>query len=170
MKLLFVIDMQEVTVGENHAKMFHYEENLMARVNARIEEYPPEHVIYIRNLMKKNLINKLAPVQVYDGTHEAELADGLRVVSEHIFKKYQGDAFTNNELERFVAEQAPKEIEMVGVDGGGCVGLTAIGAASRGYQVSVNQNCVGTIMTKQEKKLRRKMERMGIKYLSFRKL
>ena len=33
MRMLFVIDMQEITVGENHAAMFSYDMTLIKRVN-----------------------------------------------------------------------------------------------------------------------------------------
>lgn len=55
------------------------------------------------------------------------------------------------EKPNFVKEQSPEEIEIIGVDGGGCVALTALGAASNGYSVLVNQNCVGTILTRKKK-------------------
>lgn len=167
MKLLFVMDMQEITVGNNHANIFSYDDTLLQRVNERIAEFNPENVIYIRNLMKKNFINKLAPVQVYDGTREANLAEGLKVVSGHIFDKYKGDAFSNHELLQYVNELSPEEIEVVGVDGGGCVAHTAIGAAAKGYKVSINEKCVGTVMIKQQQKLRKKMLRMGIALRSY---
>lgn len=162
MKLLLVMDMQEITVGNNHADIFAYHQNLLQRVNERIAEFPPDNVIYIRNLMKRNWLNRLAPVQVYDETPEAELATGLKVVSEHIFDKYEGNAFSNHELLQYINALSPEEIEVIGVDGGGCVANTAIGAAAKGYKVSVNEKCVGTVMIKREQKLRKKMLRMGI--------
>ena len=53
-KALFVIDMQEATVGENHAPMFHYDENIVSSVNGIIESTDADCIIYIRNLMKNN--------------------------------------------------------------------------------------------------------------------
>ena len=163
MRLLLVMDMQEITVGDQHAAMFSYDEQLLSRVNDRIMEYEPENVVYIRNLMKRTFMNKLAPVQVYEGTKEAELAEKLKVVSDHIFDKYKGNAFTNQEVVDFVKAKSPEEIEIVGVDGGGCVALTAIGAAEKGYRVSINESCVGTIMEKQKSKLHGKMEQLGVR-------
>lgn len=162
MKLLFVIDMQEATVGERHAPMFAYDEGLLDRINDRIVDYAPDDVVYIRNLMKKNLINRFAPVQVYDGTKEAELAKNLKVVSGHIYDKFTGNAFSNPELVSFVKEKNADEVELVGVDGGGCVALTAIGAVKEGLRVFVNEACVGTIMKKQRDKLEKKMTEMGV--------
>ncbi len=70
-KALLVIDMQEACVGKNHAEFFKYDSNIINKVNEEIKAN--ENVIYIRNLMKKNLINKLAPVQIFDGDKGAEL-------------------------------------------------------------------------------------------------
>lgn len=165
MKLLLVMDMQNITVGNNHAEMFSYDNNLLNCVNERICEYEPDYVVYIRNLMKRTLINRLAPVQVYDGMEEGELAKGLKKVSAHIFDKYQGDAFSNRQLADFVKQKNPEQIEVIGVDGGGCVADTAIGAAKRGYKVTINKKCVGTMMKKREDKLIRKMEKMGIHFM-----
>ena len=64
-KALLVIDMQNVCVGEKHATYFKYDnENLIQAVNKVIDENRDNPVIYIKNIMKKNLINKLAPFQV----------------------------------------------------------------------------------------------------------
>ena len=49
-KALLVIDMQEFSVGENHAKVFRYEQALIDKVNQVIEAYQGEFVIYIRNI------------------------------------------------------------------------------------------------------------------------
>lgn len=133
-KALLVIDMQEVTIGINHAKMFNYSEDLLTRVNEAIENTDAKVVVYIRNLMKNNLINKIAPVKCFDGTKKAEFVVGLKLVSKFVFVKYEGNAFSNTELVGFLKEEGITEIEVIGVDGGGCVSLTALGAIDNGYR------------------------------------
>ena len=64
-KALLVIDMQEACVGKNHAEFFKYDSDIIAKVNEEIKAN--ENIVYIRNLMKNNFINKLAPVQIFDG-------------------------------------------------------------------------------------------------------
>lgn len=145
MKALLVIDMQNGCVGENHADFFQYDNELiMKNVNEAISHNQDSVIIYIRNLMKKNFINKFAPVQILDGTPEAKLAEELDVVSDHIFDKYTGDAFSNEKLAAFLKEQNITEVEVIGVDGGGCVALTALGAIKNGYKVIVNTKAIGT--------------------------
>ena len=92
-KVLLVVDMQEVCIGENHAKIFQYEEDLIDRVNEVIGCNENNMVIYIRNVMKRNVINKFAPFKAYAGSKEIELVRGLRIVSDLCFDKYEGDAF-----------------------------------------------------------------------------
>ena len=56
-------------------------------------------VIYIKNVMKKNLINKFAPFHAYEGTEDVDFAKELHIVSDNIFIKYKGNAFTNSGLD-----------------------------------------------------------------------
>ncbi|MDC7289154.1 cysteine hydrolase [Blautia schinkii] len=160
-KALFVIDMQEICVGKNHADFFNYEENLVEKVNNVIDKNKEEvFVVYIRNVMKKNLINKLAPFHAYDGSPEAALAENLHKVSDLVFDKYTGDAFTNERLKDFLKTNNITCIEIVGVDGGGCVSATALGAIENGYTVILNTAAIGTTDNKKFQKKRDKYFQM----------
>ncbi len=160
-KALLVIDMQEVTVGKNHAKTFNYSIDFLDKVNTAIGNTDADIVIYIRNLMKNNLINKLAPVKCFGGTKEAELVAGLKMVSNHVFEKYEGNAFSNTELISFLKKENITEIEVVGVDGGGCVALTALGALECGFKVTLNTSYIGTVFEKQRDKYYQKLQEKG---------
>lgn len=165
-RALFIIDMQNICVGSNHHKMFNYENaKLIQNINQLISEYKTENVYYIKNIMKNTLINKIAPFKAFDGTPETELVDGLRIVSDHIYKKYAGDAFSNTSLLQKIKESDITEIEIVGIDGGGCVSRTALGAVKAGYKVIINANCIGTIMIKREQKYHNKLQKMGAEYI-----
>ena len=160
-KALLVIDMQEVTVGKNHAKTFNYSIDFLDKVNTAIGDTDADVVIYIRNLMKNNLINKLAPVKCFEGTKEAEFVAGLKMVSNHVFDKYEGNAFSNTELISFLKKENITEIEVVGVDGGGCVALTALGALECGFKVTLNTSYIGTVFEKQRDKYYQKLQEKG---------
>ena len=69
-KALLVVDMQEVCMGNNHAECFQYPDSLLPTVNQMIDENNDNIIVYIRNLMKKNVINKFAPFQAYDGSKD----------------------------------------------------------------------------------------------------
>ncbi|MGL5352697.1 MAG: cysteine hydrolase family protein [Clostridium sp.] len=161
-KALMVVDMQNVCVGENHAKFFKYNrKELISSVNNRIAEYENNNVIYIINIMKDNFINKLAPFKCFEGSEEAKIAKSVDVVSNNIFKKYVGNSFANKELDIYLKKNNIAELEIVGVDGGGCVASTALGAIEKGYKVTLNKACIGTMFIKNAKKLNRKLENQG---------
>lgn len=164
-KTLLVVDMQEVCVGKHHAECFQYPDTLLPAVNQIIDENKENLVIYIRNIMKKNTINKFAPFQAYEGSKEVELVEGLHLVSDHIFDKYTGDAFSNKELEEFLKKHNVEQIEIIGVDGGGCVPLTAFGAVKNRYKVVVNTKGIGTMFTKKHDSFFRKLEKKGVTIL-----
>ncbi len=156
-KAILVIDMQNVCVGEDHADFFNYDNELVDKVNEIIEANKEGKIVYIRNIMKNNLINKFAPFKAYDGTTEIELVSSLNVVSDTIFDKYVGDAFSNEQLDRFLKENNIDTIEVIGVDGGGCVALTALGAIKKGYKVVINTYGIGTMFEKNKSKYYKKL-------------
>lgn len=163
MKALLVIDMQEVTVGKDRAKMFDYEPDIISKVNDVIGQN--DFVVYIRNLMKNNFINRFVPVKCFDGTREAELAEGLKIVSDNRFDKYAGDAFSNEKLGEFLKENGVRTVELVGVDGGGCVSLTAIGALNAGYKVVMNTAAIGTVFKSKQKTYYNSLRKMGAEFI-----
>ena len=59
-----------------------------------------------------------------------------------------GKAFSNPKLNDFLKEHLIECVEVVGVDGGGCVALTALGAIKEGYSVIVNETAIGTMFLK----------------------
>ena len=148
-------------MGVNHGKMFDYPSDLLEKINGVINSTNADMVVYIRNLMKNNLLNKFAPVKCFDGTKEAELVEGLSVVSGNIFDKYEGNAFSNAKLDSFLKANNVNEIEIIGVDGGGCVALTALGAVDAGYKVTLNTMGIGTVFEKQKNKYFEKLKKMG---------
>ena len=162
-KALLVIDMQNICVGKNHAKIFNYDKDkLIKDINKKISSYDKNNVIYICNIMKKNFINLFAPFKAYEGSEEVKLVDALYVVNDLIIKKYSGNAFSNPELNKILKDKNIDELELVGVDGGGCVALTALGALKLGYKVTIPKSLVGTTFTKQADKYNIKLTKMGV--------
>lgn len=165
-KILLVIDMQNEFVGVNRSPFHKYDTiKLISAVNDCIRQYDSHDIIYITQIMKRNLINSLAPFKVFDGTENAELAKEIEVVSDQIFKKYKGDAFSNEALDRKLKELGANEVEVVGIDGGGCVALTALGAIRHGYRVTMNTKAIGTLLVKRADRLNRKLKAMGAEFI-----
>ena len=145
-KALLVIDMQNVCVGEKHAAYFKYDNDVLIKeVNKVIDANKNNLVIYIKNVMKKNIFNKLAPFQAYEGTEE--------------------NAFTNLELNEFLKEHNVESLEIVGVDGGGCVALTALGAKKYGYRVIINEKAIGTMFERNKNKYFNKLKEIGAEFV-----
>lgn len=166
MKALLVIDMQNVCVGKKHADCFKYDnERLLMEVNRVIDSASGDIVVYIKNIMKPGFINKFAPFQAYEGTEEVELVEGLHKVSDYVFEKYAGDAFSNEELDAFLKGKNVDEIGLVGVDGGGCVPLTAFGAIKRGYRVTIYRKAVGTSFEKKKEKFFQRLSGQGARFV-----
>ena len=164
-KALLVIDMQEICIGKDHADYFKYDDSLLTAVNQVIDSSQDKIIIYIRNVMKKNLINKFAPFHAYEGSREAELAEGLHIVSENVFDKFVGDAFSNKKLDEFLKSHEVDEIEVVGVDGGACVAMTALGALKNGYRVTVNTKAIGTMFEKKKASYFEKIKKLGGEFI-----
>ncbi|RXE58224.1 cysteine hydrolase family protein [Acetivibrio mesophilus] len=165
-KAVLVMDMQNICVGDSHAKFFKYNnKELIAAVNKVIKDNEGNSIIYILTIMKDNLINRLAPFKAFEGTENAELANNIEVVSNYFFKKHKGDAFTNPKLKEKLDELNVDEIEIVGVDGGGCVALTALGAIKAGYKVTINTPAVGTMFHRRASKYNEKLKKLGAKFI-----
>lgn len=165
-KALLVIDMQNVCVGEKHAKFFKYNnETLIQEVNKVIDANENGLVVYIKNVMQKNLLNKFAPFQAYEGTEDVEFVHNLHIISNNVFTKYKGNAFTNSALNEFLKKHNIEYVEVIGVDGGGCVALTALGAIKEGYKVIVNEAAVGTMFDKNRDKYYKKLKEAGANFI-----
>ena len=164
-KALLVIDMQEICIGKNHADYFKYDDSLLSAVNQVIDSSQDKIIVYIRNVMKNNLINKFAPFHAYEGSKEIELAEGLHIVSENVFDKFVGDAFSNKKLDEFLKSNEVDEIEVIGVDGGACVAMTALGALKNGYKVTVNTKAIGTMFEKKKASYFEKIKKLGAEFM-----
>ncbi len=102
---------------------------------------------------------------MYEGTPESELVEGLHVVSDHVFVKYVGDVLSNPELRVFLKQNGVESVEIVGVDGGGCVALTALGAIENGYHVVVNERAIGTTFERSKAKYFKKLRKLGAEFI-----
>ena len=53
----------------------------------------------------------------------------------------------------------------IGVDGGGCVSLTALGVIDSGYKVTLNTACIGTVFEKQRDKYYKRLREKGATFI-----
>ncbi|AIY81329.1 cysteine hydrolase [Clostridium botulinum] len=164
-KALLVIDMQNFCVGKNQAALFKYKNlELIKNVNMIISEYEPQNVYYIVNIMEDNLSNKCAPFKAFAGSYEADIVSDLSVVNNKIFKKYESNAFSNKKLIEELMNSNIIEVEIVGVDGGGCVALTAFAALELGFKVIMNTRGIGTTFNDKADKYNKQLKEQGVQF------
>lgn len=162
MKALLVIDMQEVFVGKDRLKRFRYDNDIISKVNSVIEQN--DFVVYIRMLFKNNFINRHSLVKCLDGTPEAELAEGLKIVSENRFDKYAPNAFYNTELCGFLKKNGCNTVELVGVDVRD-VAFTALGALNMGFKATLNTSAIGTMYKSSQRYFYNMLRKMGAEFI-----
>lgn len=168
-KALLVIDLQEDYVGEKrNKKIFKYNsQELLEKINLKINESKEEGmVIYISNIFNNTLFNRVIFRYGIENTNGSKLVQGLNIISDVTFNKSKGNAFTNPSLVSFLKGNDVGELELVGVDGGGCVGLTAKGGAKLGFKINIINNCVGTAFTKRAEKLNKVLREIGVNFIN----
>ena len=166
MKALLVVDMQNVFLGKGHSPYFKYKDNeLLTSANKVIDDNSENLTIYIRNLTKKNIASIFMPFRAYSNTKRADLVQGLNIVSDYKFDKYEGDAFSNEDFKDFLTSHNVDTVEIIGIDGGGCVSFTALGAIKNGFKVIMNTSAIGTMLIKNELKLFKKLKNLGAEFI-----
>lgn len=167
-KALIVLDMQEDYVGEKRNQdMYSYDDTkaLIKVINAKIDLYDPENVIYYKTVKKNNFINRMIVRYALEGTEGCELVKGMKVVSDNIFEKQQSNAFVKTGLYDFLKENGFGEIEIVGIDGGDSVPMTAQCGVESGFLVEIYKKGVGTIFKKRADMLEAASATTGVKYI-----
>ena len=169
-KALLVIDAQEDFIGEQRNKdKFDYEDidELVKNINDKIRTYDQnmDEVIYIANILPNNFLNKKFFPYGTAGSKGAKFDRRIRIVSENYFEKQVGNAFKNNNLVKFIKDNEISEVELVGVDGIGCVFRTAKGAIDIGLKVAIVSDSVGTVNPEKFIKLSTKLKSVGVDYI-----
>ena len=125
MKILLVIDVQQ-------RYLKNYKPDLVKRVNNRISEAVKADipVVYVRNTGRSGKDENF------------DLAEGLLIESDCIFKKRLPSAFSNDEFELFLNKMKVETINVVGVDGRCCVSRTVMDALEKGYKVNLLMDAI----------------------------
>ena len=162
-KALLVLDLQEICVGKKHAFFFKYDKKIVAKANNIIRSN--QNVIYIRTLLKDSFINKIALALFFKKTAITDLADGLIVKGDAIFDKYEGNAFTNPKLIDYLKTNGINNLEIIGIDGGGCVSKTALGAIENGFKIVLNTKAIDTMLPKKMDKFFKLLKEKGASFV-----
>ena len=124
-------------------------ESLINNINMKIEQYNQndDMIIYIQNAAKGK---------------KSELVNGLSIVSNLVYEKQKASCFSNSELTACLIENKIASIELVGVDGNYCVGLSALEGAKLGFNVKLNLECVGIANPERFVKMKARLLNAGI--------
>jgi nicotinamidase/pyrazinamidase len=157
-KALLVIDIQEDFTGTTARPPYPFEnsEQLIATVNALTEEASKRDmvIVYVRQefsgpwgrllsgMISTLLSGKISEGTAIKGSPGAEIDKRIAILSDYVFTKSKGDAFSNPELEALLVEQQVNELYLVGLDAEYCVHNTAQGALNRGYAVNIITDAV----------------------------
>lgn len=146
MKSLLIIDIQK-----EYMESYPYE--LIDKINNKIFKSGKEKylIIYVKNIRRLKSGNK-----IYDFT------DNLNICSDNILFKDKASAFTNKELEILLKNNNITEIEIIGVDGNGCVASTAKDAVKLGYKTTLLCDYIGIKNRKRFETNKEKLKDMGI--------
>lgn len=130
-KALVVIDIQN-DITKNYKEII---ENINKAVDWAVEQ--KIHVVYIKHNNLSAGTRTFKP-----GTHGAELAPELKIVSENSFTKSKGNALTSEAFADFIAKNAITEFYITGADATACVKSTCFNMHKAGYGVTVLSDCV----------------------------
>jgi len=97
------------------------------------------HVVYIRNENLSDGAKIFKP-----GTHGAELASDLKIVSKNVFTKYKSNALTSEEFTAFISRNEISDFYLTGADATICVKSTCYNLCKANYNVSVVSDCISS--------------------------
>ena len=95
------------------------------------------HVVYIRHENLSDGTRTFKP-----GTHGAELAPDLKLVSNNIFTKSKGNALTCQEFDDFIKKNELCHFYIAGADAVACVKSTCYNLRKENYGVTVLSDCI----------------------------
>jgi nicotinamidase-related amidase len=163
-KALLVIDIQEDMTGVTATKPHPYKnsQELINNVNSviKISKEKGIVVVYIKHQYRNSLLSRTLIGKLIKDTAGSEIDSRINIISDNIYSKDKGDAFSNPNLDTFLKQNNINELFLVGLDASACVLKTSIGAKSRGYKVSVLKDAITTMdMSKMPKLLDKYLER-----------
>jgi len=165
-KYVVVLDVQKQSYAnklqENLAK------KMIQNINSLLDITAPEKVIYIK-ASGKMLSVTFKGFKVY-AMPAPDLDSNLKIVSNNIFTKIEGDAFTSAELRSFLQNNNAREIILVGLLAEKCLYQTALGGADRGYNMYIIPEAILGKNLKSKENVIKKMAGKGIKTLTLQEI
>jgi nicotinamidase-related amidase len=86
----------------------------------------------------------------------------LQPRSDHVLEKPHADAFSSPQFRDFITTRQIGRLQLVGLDGAGCVDATARGARAHGLSVTIVQDAVASLEPEAVAEKRQDYEALGI--------
>ncbi len=151
-KALVIIDIQN-DITKNY-------KDIIGNINRAIDWAVENgvHVVYIRHE------NLSAGTRTFKHeTHGAKFVPDLKIVSNHIFTKYKGNALTSEAFTEFIRENAIDDFYITGADAVACVKSTCYNMRVAGYGVTVLSDCITSYDKRKIDEMLRYYESKGCK-------
>lgn len=118
-------------------------------------------IVQIQNSFpKRSVANIFRGFSAIEGS-EGALPDERIIQSGVTVTKRHADAFSNPELQAFLASRGSRRLVVAGVHANGCVRATVKGALRRGYQVDILLSGVASASDKRTARALTALERLG---------
>jgi nicotinamidase-related amidase len=157
-KALVIIDIQNDI--KNHKEII---DNLNTAIDWAVDNNIP--VVYIRHENLSAGTRNLKP-----NTFGAELATGLKIVSENIFTKTKSNALTSKEFTDFISANEIGDFYIAGADAAICVKSTCYNLRKANYEVTVLSDCITSWDKKKIDEMLRYYESNGCNIVSLNDL
>lgn len=158
-KALIVIDIQN-DITKNYKEII---DNINTSIDWAVRNDIP--VVYIRHE------NLSAGTRTFkSNTRGAEFATDLKIVSNHIFTKFKGNALTSEKFVNFINENEISDFYITGADAVACVKSTCYNLRKANYGVSVLSDCITSYDKRKIDEMLQYYESKGCKLISLHDL
>ncbi|MFZ5942253.1 MAG: isochorismatase family protein [Bacteroidota bacterium] len=162
-RYLMVVDVQSQFYSDPALK--EGADEMLKNINLLIGQTHPDKVIYVLGTGKVLSIS-LKGIKVLPMTTTPEADSALKIVNDQFFTKTEGDCFTLDSLNAFLAAREVKDILLVGLMAEECIFNTAIGGKIRGYNITVIPEALLSRSETKKGRALQKMEKKGVGILT----
>lgn len=164
-KFVIVLDVQQYwtdnSLSDNASK------EMINSINRLITISNPEKVIYIKTLMAEKVLSISFRGIKVDTIYADAFDSTLSIVNNLIFEKTQSDAFATNIFQEYLIKNEAKDIIITGLLAERCVLNTVSGGVSRGYNIYVYPEAIGSKSKKTKRKVLNELKAKGCMILNF---
>jgi len=141
--------------------------DVIGNINKAID-WAVDHELYVIYIRHENLS---AGTRTFKpNTHGSEFAPDLKIVSEHVFTKYKGNALSSEEFADFIRNHEICDFYIAGADAVACVKSTCYNLRKANFGVHVLSDCVTSYDKRKIEEMLRYYESQGCQIMSLHDL